>query len=58
MPLHGSGGGVAVMGSWDDSQCTNGNYITISNTQFVANHAELNGGAVLLWGCLGTELYY
>ena len=53
----GSGGGVVVMGSQDDSQCTNGNYITISNTQFVANHAELRGGAILLWGCLGTELY-
>ena len=53
----GSGGGVAVMGSQGDSQCTNGNYINISNTQFVANHAEFNGGAVLLWGCLGTELY-
>ena len=53
----GSGGGIAVMGSWGDSKCTNGNYITISNTQFVANHAELKGGAVALWGCLGTELY-
>ena len=53
----GSGGGVAVMGSWGDSQCSNGSYIIISNTQFVANHAEFKGGAVALWGCLGTELY-
>ena len=53
----GSGGGVAAVGSWNDSQCTHGNSIIISNTQFVANHAELNGGAVALWGCLGTELY-
>ena len=49
------GGGVAVMGNQDNSQCTIGNYITISNTQFVANHAELNGGAVLLWGELYIE---
>ena len=54
----GSGGGVALQGTFDiESQCTNGNHISISNTQFVGNHAEVDGGAVALWGYIGTELY-
>ena len=54
----GSGGGVAVLGlTSHDSQCTNGDHIHISNTQFVGNYAQAGGGAVSLYGCIGTELY-
>ena len=56
-----SGGGIAVVGQ----QCTSGNHISISNTQFVGNYVEgkneesyeFSGGAVSLWGCIGAELY-
>ena len=52
----GSGGGVALQGTFDiESQCTN--HISISNTRFVGNHAEVDGGAVALWGYIGMELY-
>ena len=54
----GSGVGIAISGpTSNDSQCTNGNHIHISSTHFVGNHAELHGGAVSLFGCIGTELY-
>ena len=53
----GGGGGIAVRGIYGTSQCSNGNHISISETQFVGNHASVNGGAVSLWGCVGTELH-
>ena len=51
------GGGIVVWGPANDYQCTNHNHISISNAQFERNHAENNGGAVLLRGCIGTEVY-
>ena len=54
---NGNGGGVAALGASDDSQYSNGHYIYISNTQFVGNHAEYDGGAVALWGGVGGELH-
>ena len=51
------GGGVVVQGRHSTSQCSNGNHISISGTRFVGNRAKRYGGAVSLWGCLGTELY-
>ena len=53
----GNGGGVLVQGRHSTSQCANGNHISISGTRFVGNRAGIYGGAVSLWGCLGTELY-
>ena len=57
------GGGVAVVGPYGDFHSTscdlhsmNGNYIYISNTQFVGNYAQSVGGAGALLGCLGAEL--
>ena len=38
-------------GTFDiESQCTNGNHIPISNTQFETMLKLIDGGAVALWG--------
>lgn len=54
----GGGGGVSVGGPRTNNyRGSDGHHIHISNTQFVGNHARIaNGGAVSLWGYVGTEL--
>ena len=54
----GRGGGIDVWSSFhSNSQCTKANHVYIGSTQFVRNRANFSGGAVSLWGCIGTELY-
>ena len=55
----GGGGGISVGGPRTNNfRWSDGNHIHISNTKFVGNHARIsNGGAVSLWGFVGTELH-
>ena len=46
-----------MQGTYSTSQCTNGNRISFSKAKFVGNYAEHSGGAVALWGCIGTVLH-
>ena len=55
----GGGGGISVGGPRTNNyRWSDGNHIHISNTRFVGNHARIaNGGAVSLWGVVGTEMH-
>ena len=55
----GGGGGISVGGPRANNyRRSDGNHIHISNTRFVGNHAKIaNGGAVSLWGVVGTEMH-
>ena len=54
----GGGGAISIGEPTTNFQCSDGNHIYISNTQFTGNRAKLaNGGAVILQRGIGTKLH-
>ena len=57
------GGGILILQTtpYNPPQCTQSNHVYITNSEFVGNHAEIDGGAVMYLSntssCIGTELY-
>ena len=56
-----AGGGLAVWSNYKALQCVQSDHVDITNTEFVGNHADEDGGAVLVAPssslCTGTEVY-
>ena len=56
-----SGGGLAIVSSYRVFQCAQSSHVDITNTEFVGNYAEGDGGALMVSPscslCTGTEVY-